>query len=122
MASQTWPGSLPQDTFRQLDLEPEDNRLRTQMDSGPVKMRRRFTAVPIKKRHSMTLRGDDFQTFKNFYETTLKDGTLRFDWTDPVDGTTVEMRFVTPYTASLAAGGSANERVWEINMNLEIMP
>ena len=41
----SWPGTLPQEMRLPISHSQEDGRLRTKMDAGPVKMRRRYTAV-----------------------------------------------------------------------------
>lgn len=122
MASETWPASLPQDSFISLSVRKQDGRLRTQMDAGPPKMRRRFTAVRKIVSHSMILDGTDKQTLDSFYDNNLQGGSLRFNWTDPTTDASVEMRFTEPYEAQLVSGGDTAGRQWRISMTLEIMP
>lgn len=55
-------------------------------ETGIPKMRRRSTAVCVETQAKFELDDADLATFKTFYETTLKDGTLPFTWTHPVDG------------------------------------
>ncbi len=40
----TWPATLPAPALSSLRETPPDNLIRTQMDKGPAKVRRRTTA------------------------------------------------------------------------------
>jgi len=122
MASESWPASLPQDAFVSLNVKKQDGRIRTQMDAGPPKMRRKYTAVREIVNHSMIMDGADKKTLDNFWENNLNGGVERFDWSDPTTDNTVEFRFVEPYGAKLLSGGDSDSRQWEISMTLEIMP
>lgn len=119
----TWPSTLPNEPFTELQGQPADNRLRTDMDAGPTKMRRRYTAKRIFYNNvEMYLDGDQLQTLQDFYNNDLNGGTLKFDWDDPVDGTTVQFRFRSPYQYVITAGGTTSKRVYLVTMQLEQMP
>lgn len=100
--SSVWPGTLPQyvnqDAFREQRV---DNTIRTQSDGGSVKLRRRFTAVPVKYTISLTLTAAQKATLDGFYVTTLKDGSLPFEWVLPAEQTTKDFIFMASpqYTA-----------------------
>jgi len=114
----SWPGTLPDDPLKQAYEETfQDQALRTPMDAGPDKLRRRFTAgvkyFRFRFRHTKT----QVATHMTFYETTLSAGSLPFDWTHPRTGSAVEFRYVGPPRIS---GGGGNS--FFINANMEILP
>ena len=117
-----WPVSLPQTPFLGLRDQRQDARLRTEMDVGPAKMRRRHTAAVRNITATTLLTGTQRATFDTFYKTTLSEGALAFDWVDPVDGTTTSFRFVSPPPFEVVKGGTTATRLWRLTMNLEILP
>lgn len=118
----SWPGTLPQEMRLPISHTQEDATLRTKMDAGPKKVRRRYSAVEQPFSQAMLMDGQQYQDLWDFYNNTLAGGSLRFDWENPKDDSTVEMRFVEPPKGDLRAGGSATERTWFVTMKLEIMP
>jgi hypothetical protein len=118
MANQSWPSDLPdQPLKRGYEEGPPNVALRTQMDAGPDKIRRRTTAGPRQIAVQFRLSPSQLETLDTFYTDTLEGGTLRFDWTHPRTGTSVEFRFVEPpsYQALRA------DR-YRVQAQLEIMP
>ncbi len=113
-----WPASLPQKMLAPgFDEQPPDERIRTPMEVGPAKLRRRTSAGvrPIKGsiRCSLTQRA----TFDEFYRSTLSGGVLPFDWVHPVTQTAATFRFVeVPRYAMRTAN------LVEIALSLELMP
>ena len=94
-----------------------DMVVRTEMDAGPAKLRRRFTAAvrPLKGRIEITRA--QAATLETFYVTTLAGGALPFDWTSPRTLETVSMRFVSPPRVGILKG-----TVWFADLDLEILP
>lgn len=98
-----WPATLPQKfEASSYKTNPETNVIVTKMDTGPSKVRRRFTAK--RKIHSgrMIMTKTEFETdFLTFFETTIADGTLEFNFPDPFDElSTIVVRWVvegSPY-------------------------
>jgi hypothetical protein len=81
MSNAQWPASLPQSYLLIGQTEQAPNlMLRTQMDAGPAKTRKRFTAGVrmLRVRWLMTRAQKD--TFDAFYRETLGGGALRFDY------------------------------------------
>ena len=103
MALLTWPAELPATLpLKGLSVKPQDNVIRTAMDAGPKKARRRYTARTFLYSGSFVLTADEFFIFTQFYHTALADGVLRFIFTDPVSLVPAEFRFTEPYrTAAL---------------------
>lgn len=119
-----WPATLPQEQFVGLAEQRQDARLRTQMDQGPPKMRRRFTAAVKRFTVPIVLTGAQKQAFDVFYATTLQAGVLPFDWEDPTTDITVSMRFAddVPQFVLARGGAAGGDRVWTGSLGLEILP
>lgn len=115
----TWPATLPQ-VLQVTGFEEKlgATSIRTQMDAGPAKQRRRFTAAPRAITGSITVDSDGWDDFREFYEDTLEGGALSFDWVEPgTESTPATFRFTAPPSRT-AFGGD----VWIVSMQLEILP
>lgn len=118
MTIPSWPSGLPQSLLLGDFKETQpDLVIRTEMDAGPHKVRRRFTAGVTKISGSQRLTKSQVSTFETFYNTTLLGGSLRFTWKDPLGGTSAEIRFVS--TPVISAHGIDD---FAIEMELEILP
>ena len=114
----TWPVTLPQTLLMDGYGEAAPNvLLRSQMEIGPAKVRRRSSAGirPVKGYLILTL--EELEIFKAFHHDDLEDGALRFTWVEPLDEETeVEMRF-----AEVPSWSSENG-LYKVQMSLEILP
>lgn len=136
-----WPTSLP--AFRlPLSTNRQDGTLRTSMDAGPEKVRRRFSATSKFYSISIQMEGADLSTLEEFYETTLQGGSVTFDMEDPVSGVEKEFRFAQPYEIRQVVGGeidkgvkwdqsepsteldliTVNTGIYDVQLNLEMLP
>jgi len=114
----TWPASLPDDFLQSGFSETlPDNVLRSKMDIGPPKTRRRSTAAPRPIAGQQLMTTAQVATFDTFFVTTLSDGAIGFDWTHPRTGAAITLRFVSP-PAYVATGGD----FWSITLPLEVLP
>lgn len=100
-----WPGSLPQLPEYGWAERKLENRIRSETDSGPAKVRRRFTRATRQLSLSMLLTQAQVATLDTFHTSTLKDGSLRFDLVHPRTGLTNECRFTSPYEVTEIAEG-----------------
>lgn len=83
-----WPHVLPQ--YLNMDSYGEsagNMMLRSGMDAGPDKVRRRFTAAPRPLQGEIIVTQAQFTFFKYWYDNVLLGGTLRFGWIEPWDDT-----------------------------------
>lgn len=119
MPNPAWPASIPQ--FVEIDGYDETLPFpvrRTQMQSGPAKQRREFTAGET----ALTLTTDimtaaQAATFETFYVDTLKHGSLEWDWVHPRTQATKTFRFTGAPKAIPHKGGRVQYR-----LPVEIMP
>jgi hypothetical protein len=71
-----------------------DTVLRTEMDVGPAKLRRRFTHSIDDYQTAITVYQDTMDSFMNFFKTSLNGGVTPFYFIDPIFGTEQVFRFV----------------------------
>lgn len=119
----TWPASLPQALHIGATEQRQKAFIRSEMETGPHKQRRRFTAASRFIRGSLLLTKAQRATFDTFYETTLGEGADEFDWVDPNDNsTTVSMRFTAVPQKQAVNGGATGVSLWRLGLELEILP
>lgn len=95
----------------------ESNVIRSGVEVGPAKLRRRYT-MPIRNvKASMKLTTDELRIFDTFFHSVLMSGVKRFLFADPVSGTQKEYRFIDPPVYS-----PISEEFWSIEMSLEMVP
>ena len=115
-----WPVSLPVAPLVQGYGEAlPNNTIRTGMDVGPAKVRRRAAAVPFTMSASFICTDAQVETLWAFVRDTLLGGSLRFEWTHPRTGQTIECRF-TGDKELLKVDPSGLR--WLVSFNLEVLP
>jgi len=91
--------------------------IKSDMDAGPAKVRRRFTAGVEPVSGTMIMTAAQLATFDTFYNTTLLGGSLRFSWTKPPAHTVAcEVRFTE------VPSWTKVEDEYEISLSLEVLP
>lgn len=114
----TWPAALPQQfLINGYHEEPGDNIIRSPVATGPKKTRRRYTATirPFGGRMLMTVA--QYATFRTFYEDTIDDGSLEFDFPKTNEPSTLlTVFFAKKYEASQAG------IFWAVSIELEEQP
>lgn len=119
----TWPTSLPQKPLQQGYDENKPNTLiRTQMDKGPDKVRRRFTAGVRTFGTQFLLSDTQVSTLETFIDDELEGGALRFDWTHPRTGASVSFRIVPQGEDALLSYSAVSDNLYRVQMQLEILP
>lgn len=113
-----WPPSLPQ---RQLVDGYEETLpnivVRTQMEAGAAKVRRRYTAAVTPVRCNVVLTAAQAETLRTFFVDTVAGGALPFDWVNPLSNAAATYRFVEPPRWSALKPGLVMA-----SLSLEIMP
>lgn len=110
----TWPSDFPAHLINQYSEAKQDIALRSTMEKGPAKVRRRFTAAVTNAQLGMILTTAQVATLEAFYET---NAALAFDFTHPRTGATVEARFTQPPRVS-----DLNGQHYTVQVNIEYLP
>ena len=119
MAAANWPGTLPQGLLIDGAIDGmADGRLRTKTDMGPGKVRPRTFAAVRPLSGDIMCTDAQLQALRDFVGTTLAGGSLPFYWVDPVDNSTVLMRFGEQLPKWAAISGDR----WRVSLVLEILP
>lgn len=92
---------------------PAKNVMRSTMQVGPEKVRRSTTANVRKVTFSMMLTKEVLQSFDEFYKS--NDASV-FDFVNPRTGATERARFADVPQYSL------NETMWDVAVELELLP
>jgi hypothetical protein len=117
MAEQ-WPPQLQQYLQRgEFNQTQQDTNIRTNVETGPVKQRRRFTQPMTDMGCMIWVPHVDYLIFLQFYNQTLLNGTLGFDFDDPITAQPTVWRFAAPFTTSLVGG-----LTYKISMKWESLP
>jgi len=120
--SASWPVSLPQlvlqDGFQE---QPPNTVVGWSPDSGPDKLRRRFTAGPRPLKLNLVMTWAQVETFDQWFRDTLADGALPFDWVHPRTGLAVTLRFKAgqPPVYTPERPGAVT---WLVSASVEVMP
>jgi hypothetical protein len=115
-----WPPTLPQSPMIEgyTESAPE-GLLRTQMETGPAKLRRRYTSAPRRFMLRVALTKAQVETLDSFFVNTCALGALDFDWTHPRTGSAVTYRWVSKPGYRPDAG---DPNTWYADLDLEVMP
>lgn len=119
-----WPVNLPQTLPVDTDETYSKNIIETDMEAGPKKKRRRFTAAsqflePPADRFVLDI--DQKDTLKWFFKTKTAEGVLEFEWQDPIpDGGLMRLRIEgQPSFAALTGGFN---RFYRCSIKFEVLP
>lgn len=118
MSDITWPQTLPLPTVQGYVVQPGDSILRTEMEAGLARQRRRFTDVPTKVSVRWIMRRDQYAIFEGWYRWHAKEGANWFAITllGGLGLLEQEARFTRQFSSRLLAGGT----LWEVTSELEI--
>ena len=108
MTVAAWPTGIP-DTFESSGFayDSDSGVIRSDMDSGPAKVRRRFTSTPKNMKGTIIMTRAQFQLWEIWFEDVIYHGSLSFTMTDPVNTGTMTVRLVT--------GSSSKPYSWTAN-------
>lgn len=97
----TWPNTLPQKPLYSGYAEDwEKVVLRTEMDAGPAKTRKRFTAGVKNYKWSFAMTEAQVETLYTFYTGSANYGATAFDFPHPRTNSTISIRMVEPPSLS----------------------
>jgi len=108
----TWPATVPVHRSGYSETPPS-RVIRSDMDVGPAKVRRRSSSAVRQATLKLLLTPDQIQDLDDFY---LANDASAFDFVNPRTGETVQARFVDtpPY--------EVNETMFNVGIELEILP
>jgi len=103
--SETWPDTIDEKVLQSgFQQKAVPNTIRSKMEAGLDKIRRRYTTPILNLSVSMFLDFTQYETLETFYNTTLQGGVLSFTFPDPATDDDHEYRFLTPPSYSAAGG------------------
>ncbi len=112
MAAVDYPATLPAPNQAKYALQPVDPVIRTQMDSGSPRNRRRFTTYPTRIPVEWLFTEAEMATFESWFDNTVNSGESWFN-VNLINGLSVssyEARFYgsngNPWKASMQPGNS----------------
>lgn len=111
-----WPTQF-RPLINSIQESPPDNSIRSQMDKGPSKIRRRTTANVRPMAFRLLIAKADVETFDDFYTTDTLSGADSFTFTHPRTGQSVEAVFVSPPSYQEKEGNH-----YEVSVSIEILP
>lgn len=111
----TWPAAFCP-LAGSFQESPPNNVIRTNMDRGPDKVRRRTTANVRPLTFKLSLTPAQVNELDDFYNNETYGGADEFDYTHPRTGAPYKARFVSP--PSYQDRG----RRYEASIQLELMP
>lgn len=112
----TWPTNLPLPLTSSYGIQPQQGFIRTDMDQGPARQRRRFTTTPTIYPVKFMMTESEFGIFESWFRDEADDGAAWFD-IQLRGGTglqTVEARFMQGWSASRVAPN------YEVQAQLEV--
>ena len=112
-----FPERLPYPTVESYSIRPDEAIIRTDMESGPARQRRRYTQTPSKITVRWVMSPEQFCLFEAWYKYYGKEGAEWFsiNLLGGIGLTEQDVRFTQQFEASLIAG-----RLWQITSELEI--
>lgn len=114
----TWPAEMPTVRPGGYQEQPQSQILRSDMETGPPKTRRRFTAGIRPVTAQYVVDDAQLQTFEVFFENEIAAGALSFAWTHPRTENQVSAKIVPPYQVEPVNGGLW----WLLSLTIEIQP
>jgi hypothetical protein len=121
MSAAIWPTFLPPPQLADYKITPKSRTVRTDMDAGTVRVRRRFTRAPTTADAVWVFDQSEFAIFEWWFDNTI-DGGAAWSAGPALNGTgriTVQCRFIDgqsgPYEARPLGGC-----LWRVSAQLEV--
>ena len=115
-----WPSTLPQKPKTDYSESSGVLLLRTSVDAGPAKLRRRGQR-PDMLNVAFTMSTEQVETLTVFIKDTLK-GVTRFGFPHPRLGTVIEARIVPQQDGGLYNVSYVLPDLWTVTLTLEVLP
>lgn len=116
----SWPATVPDYLMKDALSETlPNNTIRSNMEVGPAKVRRRGTSAVRPISGKIRLAASQAADLDTFYSATTQCGSIQFDWKHPRTREVVNMRFVSPPV--IVPYGTEGNR-WAASLQLEVLP
>lgn len=123
MADLVWPATLPQEPkLAGHSEQPPKLTVRTEMDVGPAKVRRRTSAGVRNFSMSIVMTRAQCALLDEFFLDSAQGGALAFQWTHPRTGNLIDYRFTAPPTYNPLGPRSSAAAKWVATFQLEALP
>ena len=111
-----WPPNLPLPSFQSYAINPQDGFIRTSMDGGIARQRRRFTQSPTVVSVKWIMSTELFSLFEAWYAAKIENGAQWFHMkvSSGVGIESQEVRFTQSYRAR-----PLSDNRWDITASLE---
>ena len=118
MTTVSFPSTLPTATISGYSLTHYDPVVRTEMDSGTIRARRRFENVPGRASIRWVMDRCEFAFFESWFYNTIKSGADWFKYPLPVGSSNeeTEVRFMGIYQSRPLG----TPDIWEVSAQLEV--
>lgn len=119
MATLDFPSTLPGVSAQSYGFKPQSGLIRTEVDAGYARVRRRFTQTPTEIDVKWKFTQDELGIFEKFFEEDIAGGASWF-YIQLFNGTGQSVytaRFKAPYVANTIV----REFLWEVSATLEVM-
>ena len=95
--AESWPTGIPS-VFQAsgYGFDAQSGVIRSDMETGPAKVRRRFTAVTENHKGTIIMSKSEFATWKSWFENVIVFGTLPFIMTSPITDASMTVRMIIP--------------------------
>lgn len=113
----SWPVGLPSPLVNGFNETLPNNTIRTEMDVGAAKVRRRTTSNPYTLTVPYLLSSSQVDDLIDFYQTDTSYGAIAFDFIHPRSGDIVSCRFLSPPQL-----GTSNGSYFPTSIQLEVLP
>lgn len=114
----TWPAQLPRPLLAGASLEQTSAFVRSEMDVGPARQRRRTSAAPLTQQASVMFNTAQFRLFQAWYRYRIDDGAAWFEAPFVDNGfgpELVEVRFTEGWRSEPQGRG-----LYRVSMTLEV--
>lgn len=119
MTTPTFPTTLPNVDMNKYSFKPMDKNIRTEMDTGLARVRRRYVGTPTEVKVGWTFTMSELGIFEKFFEEDLFGGAAWFyiNLVNGVGETQYLARFKEPYGVST----EKREFYWNVEGVLEVL-
>lgn len=118
-----WPASLVDVKMLQGATDQRQGaKIRSEVDTGPPIVRQRYTTAIRHVDIPIDMSAAERVIFEDFYHDDLNEGVIRFTWTDPIDGSSVAMRFRSIEAPKFTMVGGGDQKRFTATFEMEILP